>query len=125
MAAPRFDLDHYYEIPRTSGLALSPDGTRLITSVETLSPDRKTFVTAVWEVDPAGEKPTVRLTRSAPGETKPAFLPDGTVVFVSRRPDPERTKAEREKSDDVAALWLLPHHGEAHLVAAPPGGVDG
>jgi dipeptidyl aminopeptidase/acylaminoacyl peptidase len=126
MPTARFDLEHYNAIPRTSGLALSGDGTRLVTSVETLSADGKRFVTSVWEVDPTGERPASRLTRSAPGEIKPAFLPDGSLAFISKRPDPERTKADREDLDDVPALWLLPDGGgDARLIAAPPGGVDG
>ncbi len=40
--------------PRLSGLALSADGTRLVTSVATLSPDRTSWRTALWEVDPHG-----------------------------------------------------------------------
>ncbi len=41
-------------LPRLSGLALSADGSRLVTSVATLSPDRTSWRTALWEVDPAG-----------------------------------------------------------------------
>jgi dipeptidyl aminopeptidase/acylaminoacyl peptidase len=126
MPSARFDLEHYHAIPRASGLALSADGARLVTSVETVSTDGKRFVTSIWAVDPTGEGHPSRLTRSAPGEMKPAFLPDGSLVFISKRPDPDRKKQEREDLDDVAALWLLPAGGgEARLVAAPPGGVDG
>src|SRR5919198_91113 len=32
---PTFDLDHYLSLPRVAGLALSPDGARLVTSVAT------------------------------------------------------------------------------------------
>ena len=33
---PFHDLDHYLAIPRVSGLTLSPDGARLVTTVATL-----------------------------------------------------------------------------------------
>src|SRR5579859_4797173 len=65
---PFHDLDHYIAIPRLSGLALSPDGARLVTTVATLNGKGTEYVTALWEVDPAGERPAGRITRSAKGE---------------------------------------------------------
>ena len=56
---PFHDLDSYIDLPRASGLTLSPDGTRLVTSVQTLNPKRTKYVTALWEVDPAGSGPRV------------------------------------------------------------------
>ena len=101
---PFHDLDSYVDLPRGAGLALSPDGARLVTGVQTLDPKRTKYVTALWEVDPSGERPARRLTRSAKGEAGAAFLPDGSLLFVSARPDP--TAAEGD--DDEALLWLLP-----------------
>ena len=49
------DLDSYLAIPRLSGLALSPDGSRLVTSVQTLDPKSTKYVTALWEIDPSGD----------------------------------------------------------------------
>jgi dipeptidyl aminopeptidase/acylaminoacyl peptidase len=118
---PFHDLDAYVALPRTGGLAISPDGTRLVTSVATLDPDKTKYVTALWDVDPAGERPAHRLTRSAKGEAAPAFLPSGDLLFTSARPDPER-KDDEEKP----MLWLLPAAGgEARVVASRPGGIGG
>ncbi len=75
-------------IPRVSGLALSADGTRLAVSVQTLDTEGKKWQSALWEVDPAGQRPPRRLTRSALGESAPAFAPDGTLLFLSARADP-------------------------------------
>src|SRR4051812_3227283 len=110
-------------LPRVGELALSPDGTRLVTTVATLNPQRTKYMTALWEVDLAGERPARRLTRSAKGEGGPAFTTGGDVLFVSARPDPE----EKEPKDDApAALWLLPAGGgEARVVGTRPGGIDG
>lgn len=126
-SSPFANLAGYVAIPRLSGLKLSPDGTRLVTTVTTLAPDRKRYVTALWQVDPSRHSPARRLTRSAPGESAPAYLPDGGLLFTSRRPDPQAEKpTDGDKGDpEVAALWLLPAGGgEARQVAERPGGVD-
>jgi len=120
-AVPFADLDAFAALPRLSGLALSADGTRLVTSVATLSPDATRWVGALWEVDPAGRAPARRLTRSAKGESSPRFAADGTLLFTSARPDPE---ADAD-ADAPAALWALPPGGEAHVLGTRPGGVSG
>ena len=115
---PFHDLDAYIDLPRGAGLKLSPDGTRLVTAVQTLNPKRTKYVTALWETDPAGEQPARRLTRSAKGETAADFLPDGSLLFTSARPDPE---AKDDDETEEALLWLLPAGGgEARVVASLP-----
>ena len=69
---PFHDLSDYVAIPRVTGLRLSPDGSWLAASVQTLSKDRKKFVTSIWRIDPQGGAPH-RLTRSAEGEGRPAL----------------------------------------------------
>ncbi|MGI9092300.1 MAG: alpha/beta fold hydrolase [Mycobacteriales bacterium] len=116
-------LSDYVALPRVSGLALSPDGTRLVTSVSTLSADSKKWVSALWQIDPTGAEAPVRLTRSAPGENHPVFAPDGTLLFVSRRPDPQGPGPHEKDADDKPSLWALPARGEAREVLRRPGGV--
>ena len=65
-------LDDYLAVPRVTGLVLSPDGERLVCSVQTLSHDQTKYVTALWDVDPSSRRPPRRLTRSADGESSPA-----------------------------------------------------
>jgi dipeptidyl aminopeptidase/acylaminoacyl peptidase len=121
---PTFDLDLYLRLPRVAGLALSPDGRRLVTSVAAPGPDGKKFTGALWELDPAGQAAPRRLTRSAPGETGAAFLPDGSLLFTSTRDDPEAAPDGRPDGE-VARLWLLPAGGgEARPVAGAPAGID-
>lgn len=114
------DLADYVAIPRVESLTLGPQGDRLIATVATLSHDRKRYLSALWEIDPAGVRPARRLTRSAAGERGVAFRPDGSVLFVS-----ERAEADAEPAaEEAAGLWQLPAYGgEAQLVAALPGGV--
>lgn len=119
---PFHNLDEYLAIPRVGGLALSADGTRLVTSVQALGPDRTSYVSSLWEVDPTGASPARRLTRSAKGESSAVFTRTGDLLFTSSRPDPDA------KPDDDApgALWLLPAAGgEARVIASAPGGVGG
>ncbi|WP_277207469.1 S9 family peptidase [Isoptericola croceus] len=119
---PFHDLDSYLALRRLGGLALSADGTRLVTAVQSLDADRTGYVSALWEVDPAGERPARRLTRSAKGESSAVFAADGDLLFTSARPDPDG------KADDDArpALWSLPAAGgEARVIATAPGGIGG
>jgi dipeptidyl aminopeptidase/acylaminoacyl peptidase len=120
-SSPFADLAEFVALPRIGALALSPDGTRLAVSVQTLDPQKKKWQSALWEVDPAGSRPTRRLTRSAPGESSPVWAPDGSLLFTSARPDPDTT----ENGDPKPALWSLPSGGgEARLVLTRPGGVS-
>ncbi|WP_134772823.1 alpha/beta fold hydrolase [Ornithinimicrobium flavum] len=120
-ASPFHDLDHYVALPRVSGLALSPDGTRLVTTVATLNRKGTGYASALWQVDPAGSRPAHRLTRSAKGEAGAAFGVDGDLYFTSARPDPDSDDDEPQ-----AALWHMPAHGgEARVILSRPGGVSG
>ena len=122
-ATPFHDLDAYVALPRLSGLVLSPDGTRLVTAVQTLDRKRTAYVTALWEVDPTGERPARRLTRSAKSEASAAFTPAGDLLFTSARPDPD---AQEPDDEPAPALWLLPADGaEARVVADRGAGVGG
>ncbi|MHA6794800.1 S9 family peptidase [Pseudonocardia bannensis] len=117
---PFHDLQDYIALPRLSGLAMSPDGSRLVTTVSAPDPDRTRYLTALWEIDPSGARPARRLTRSAAGEQGAVFTPGGDLLFVSTRPGPD----EKPKERTPAALWMLPAGGgEARLVGTRPGGV--
>ncbi|WP_197515785.1 S9 family peptidase [Arthrobacter sp. U41] len=117
---PFHDLDHYLAIPRVSGLALSPDGRRLVTTVATLNATGTEYGTALWELDPEGHKQARRITRSAKGEAGAVFAAGGDLYFSSARPDPENPDAE-----PVNALWMLPADGgEARVVLTRAGGIS-
>ena len=57
-ATPFHDLDDFIALPRVAGLAVSPDGSRVVTTVAELNDKRTEYVTAVWEItDPDGRRP--------------------------------------------------------------------
>ena len=113
------DLDHYVAFPRLAGLTMSPDGARLITTVSTIDEKRTGYASALWEIDPTGERPARRLTTSAKGEAAPSWSSTGDVYFTSARPGAD------SESDDTA-LWCLPADGgEAAVVNRRPAGVSG
>ncbi|GAA5161589.1 S9 family peptidase [Ornithinimicrobium tianjinense] len=122
MSAPAsvfHDLAHYVAVPRLSGLTLSPDGSRLVTTVATLNRKGTGYASALWEIDPTGERQAHRLTRSTKGESGAAFAANGDLYFTSSRPDPDSDEDEPQ-----AALWLIPARGgEARVVLSRPGGV--
>jgi dipeptidyl aminopeptidase/acylaminoacyl peptidase len=149
---PELSLDNFTAVPRVTGLVLSPDGRRLVLTVETLSADATRFVSALWEVAADGSTPPRRLTFSERGEANPAFLPDGSLVFTSPAggeppalppgqgsdlpadapPDPGAAPGARpdgrsvEEEAGAAGLWLLPAGGgEARPLLAVPGGIRG
>jgi dipeptidyl aminopeptidase/acylaminoacyl peptidase len=113
------DIDAFQDLARLTGLALSPDGSRLVTSVAERDGKKQKWVTAIWEIDPEGVAAPVRLTRSAKGEGGPVFTDAGDILFVSDRPDLE------DEEDAKPALWRLPVRGEARPVGTRPGGVGG
>jgi dipeptidyl aminopeptidase/acylaminoacyl peptidase len=131
MTATAFDnLDEYLTLPRVLGLAVSADGSRVVTTVAELNDKRTEYISAVWEVDPAGQKPARRLTRGVNGESSPAFTVDGDLLFISSRRTSEKASGRiSEKADErekpPAALWRLPAAGgEANEVVSMPGGVN-
>lgn len=116
-----FSLDVYNAIPRVGGLLLSPDGQRLVLSVQMLSPDGTRFVTSLWELAADSSSEPRRLTYSEKGEGSAAFLPDSSLVFSSARPDPTVKDDEGQ-----GRLWRLPAgRGEAEPLLSVPGGVSG
>jgi dipeptidyl aminopeptidase/acylaminoacyl peptidase len=118
---PFHSLDDYIALPRVEGLALSPDGSRVVLTVATLARDATSYERALWSVPADGSGEPTRLTRSAKGESGVAFTASGDILFVSGRPD-----ASAEKDAEAAQLWVLPAAGgEARAVTRLAGGVSG
>jgi len=121
--SPFHRMADFVALPRLGGLALSPDGSRLVTAVSTLDAQGTSWQSALWEIDPTGAREGRRLTRGATGEGGPLFTPSGDVLFTSARPDPG---AKKDSGDPKPSLWLLPADGgEARLVLSRPSGISG
>ncbi len=121
--SPWADLHAYVATPRLTGLLLSHDGGTLVATVQQLNPDKTTYVSALWQVDPTGAAGARRLTRGVEGEAAAAFLRDGSLLFTSKRPVPP------DGSDDISeatrAIWCLPSAGgESYVLARRDGGWD-
>ena len=85
--APFAELGAYVDLPRLTGLALHPAGEVLVATVQQPDEKRARYLSSLWELPLDGGAPA-RLTSSDQGETDPAFRPDGTLLFCSRRPRP-------------------------------------
>lgn len=116
------NLDEYVALPRVSDLAVSPDGSRVVTTISELHANGTEYVTAIWELDPEGQKPARRITHGEKGESGPTFTSNGDLLFIaSRHLDAEDDDGEKP----TPGLWRLPvSGGEAETVAQLPGGVS-
>lgn len=124
---PFYNVDHFLALPRLSSLTISPDGTRLVTSVATVDQQGTGYTTALWELDPTGTNPARRITRSARGESGAVFTSDSDLLFLSARDQGDAPSGGSPGSgtDPVTALWRLPRDGgEAQMLVSRPGGVS-
>lgn len=121
MTSPYTDLNDFIALSRIDGLALAPNGERVVLTIATLNREGTAYERALWSVPAAGGGTPVRLTRSAKGESGVGFTGSGDILFVSARPD-----AAAEKDPEATQLWLLPAAGgEARAVSRLAGGVSG
>ena len=119
--SPWLDLDAYVALPRLGALTLSPDGSTLLCAVQALDAEKTAYTSSLWRVDPAGERAATRYTRSVQGEAAAGFLPDGSLLFTSKRDVPAAGEDAPKKS--TTALWCLPAGGgEAYVLARRDGG---
>jgi dipeptidyl aminopeptidase/acylaminoacyl peptidase len=121
------DLAQFAAAPRVTALRLAPDGSWLAAAVQTAGGSPAKYLTSIWRIGTEPGATPVRLTRSAEGEGGPEFLPDGSLAFVSKRPDgTAQGGPDKPAKEAKTAVWLLPAAGgEARRIAAPDGGVAG
>lgn len=86
-----------WSIRRAGGLDLSPDGTRLVFTVQDYSLEKNSSVTHLWLLDTAPGALARQLTTAESADTAPQWSPDGTrIAFTSKR-----------GADEVPALYIL------------------
>ena len=102
----RFDATRLTQLGRVSAIALSPDGSWLAVQVARLDRDEKKYVSDLWRVPtaPGGGAP-VQLTRGEHSDTCPRFRRDGSLGFLTDRPQGASEK------DAKRQVWLLPAAG--------------
>ena len=100
------DLGDYTNLPRLGSLAISPQG-RVLVSVAHRNRERTGYRSSWWELDPEGQRPARRLTRSEEGESFGAFTADGDFLFGSKRP--LTRSEERRVGKECRSRWS-PYH---------------
>ena len=106
---------------------LSPDGTLVAVTVQSVAPGRDGYRHAVWLVPADGSAPPRQVTLGTRHDTHPRFSPDGaSVAFLSdRRPLVEEEPDAPKDREDGTQVHLLPlAGGEARRLTDLPRGVD-
>ncbi len=93
----RITMEESLLLPSWGSYRLSPDNTKVVFTKREMDPEEWESVTHIWVHDlETGE--SFQLTNSARGESNPRWLPDGRVMFSSRRGDGE---------DAENRLWVI------------------
>lgn len=81
-----FELRDWYRLVSLSGPAMSPDGSRIAFTVQTVNERENKYHREVWVVNTAGGEPQ-RFTSPGTESSNPRWSPDGKVLlFTSQRP---------------------------------------
>jgi dipeptidyl aminopeptidase/acylaminoacyl peptidase len=109
---------------------LSPDGSRVAFTVQTVAPRHDGYRHAVWCVPADGSAPARQMTIGSRHDRHPRFSPDGaTLAFLSDRrlrveDEPEAPRNEKDR-EDATQVHLLPlDGGEARRLTDLPRGVS-
>jgi dipeptidyl aminopeptidase/acylaminoacyl peptidase len=125
--APRPDDLYEFRIPTEP--RLSPDGGRVVFTLQAVAPIKDGYRRALWTVPTDGSQPARRLTIGVKQDGSPRFSPDGrTLAFLSdRRLAVEELPGAPDDREDGAQVHLLPLDGpgEARRLTDLPRGVDG
>jgi acylaminoacyl-peptidase len=122
-----FRPEDLYRLRVATEPRLSPDGSQVAFSLQTVSPGKDGYRHAIWAVGTDGGGPR-RLTIGARHDIKPRYSPDGrTLAFLSDRRlqvEEEPTAGEAKEREDLQQVHLLPlDGGEATRLTDLPRGV--
>ena len=102
----RMTIEESLLLPSWGSYSLSPDNSKILFTKREMDPEEWESVTHIWIHDlETGE--SFQLTNSSRGESNPQWLPDGRILFTSRR---------GEGDDAENRLWAISlRGGEAEL----------
>jgi dipeptidyl aminopeptidase/acylaminoacyl peptidase len=93
----RMTMEESLLLPSWGSYSLSPDNTKVVFTKREMDAEEWESVTHIWVQDVASGD-SYQLTNSANGEGSPQWLPDGRVMFTSRR---------GEGDDAENRLWVI------------------
>ena len=109
-----FELKDWYRLNTLSSPAMSPDGSRIAFTVQTVNEKDNEYHREVWVVPTAGGEPR-RMTSPGTESSNPRWSHDGKILmFTSRRPGGQ------------GSTWMLrmDQPGEAYQDEDYPSGTD-
>ncbi|WAH35807.1 S9 family peptidase [Alicyclobacillus dauci] len=112
----KWTIEEVVSFGRPSGVTISPDGNRVVYSLQTTDDEASEYVHKLWSVDEHDRLHPVQLTQGDSKDTYPQMSPDGKWLgFISdRRPKSEDDDTEYPDHQ----LYVLPlAGGEARLVS--------
>ena len=117
-SGPFDDLDDYLALPRVAGLAVSADGSRVVTTVAELNAKKTEYVTAIWELDPAGRDAGAAADPRRQGRSRRRCSPPTATCCSSRCGRPRTTTSRRPRCGGCP-----PRAARPPQLAELPGGV--
>ena len=126
MPSRSFTPEVLLALPRVSALRLSRDGRSLVYTVTRRSVEGTKYVSDVHRVVLSGTTASApeRLTVGETSDASPRCLADGTIAFLSARPDNDPQKKLEGDDEPSAQLWQLPLAGEPRPMSRRASSVD-
>jgi dipeptidyl aminopeptidase/acylaminoacyl peptidase len=120
MRMDRFAPERLVRLVQATALEGSPDGERLLLTVEAAARDGKGLQTSLWELPIGQEIPPRQILDCVPGRVQARYVSAGQLALVAR------PSIQDGNAHGPSALWLLDlRSGETAIVAKASGGVDG
>ena len=103
------DQERLVSLGRSTKLSLSPDDATAVVSVQRLDEkSQSSYISDLWSVPLDGASQPRKLTWGKSNDVSPTHLPDGSLLFLSNRPNSETPDEGAEKR---MQLWKLPAQG--------------